>query len=119
MSAEIRQTSSGSTSRKCHWLLVLAQRTSLWAKIEAVGDLSRVVLSLFCCLVCFHSPWDLGLPSEVLVKNLSLEATLTPPWDVCGVRTPRCPYLPWEGRLVVGILSRLVVARASGTTNCL
>lgn len=118
-SAEIRQTSSGSTSRKCHWLLVLGQRTSLWAKIEAVGDLARVVLSLFCCIACFHSWWDLGLPSNVLVKNLGLEASFAPRWDVCGVRAPSCPYLPWEGRLVLGILSRLVVAWASVTTNCL
>lgn len=74
-----------------------------------------VVLSLFCCLVCFHSWWDLGLPSNVLVKNLGLEATFALCWDVCGVRTPSCPYLPWEGRLVFG----LVVAWASVTTNCL
>lgn len=118
-SAEIRQTSSASPSRKCHWLLVLGHRTSLWAKLEAVGDLARVVWSLFCCLVCFHSWWDLGLPSKALLKNAGLEATFTPRWDVCGVRTPRPPCLLWEGRLVLGILARLVVPWASVATNCL
>lgn len=52
--AEIEQSSSGFTSRKCHWLLVVGHRASLWAKVEAVGDVVRVVFE-FVLLVCVLS----------------------------------------------------------------
>lgn len=64
-------------------------RELLWAKTEAVGDLSRVALSLFCCLCAFTAcPARLSL--KILARRpCSHSVGMFVVWELHVVRTCR------------------------------